>query len=64
MKGVQICNIACNKDYAEHWDTTNVFHSFRNAEIASPCPFAELLGFTKYVQPNLQRYRARFVRTP
>jgi len=32
-----------------------VFHSYRNADIASPCPFAELLGFTNYVQPNLQR---------
>ena len=56
MNGVQICNIAQNEDYTEHWDTTNVFLSYRNADIAAPCQFSESLGFTKYVQPNLQRY--------
>ena len=37
----------CSKeDYTEHWDTTNVFHSYRNAGIAPPCQFVQLLGFT------------------
>jgi hypothetical protein len=55
MKGVKIRNNAYKKYCTEHWDTTNVCHAYRNAEIASPCPFAELLSFTYYVQPNQDR---------